>query len=44
MPSFLFIELLCHDVRNLHHRRQELIPTSASYFPRLFQIRHNLTV
>ncbi len=24
MPSFLFVELSWHDVRDLHHRRKEL--------------------
>ncbi len=25
VPSFLFVELLCHHLAYLHHRRQELI-------------------
>ncbi len=44
MPSFLFVELSRHHLRNLHHGRQELIFTPAGQLPRLFQIRHNLAV
>ncbi len=34
MPSFLFVELSCYHLRNLHHRGKELIFTSATDLPR----------
>ena len=41
MPSFLFVELSCYHLRNLHHGRQELIFTSAGQLPRPFEVGHN---
>ncbi len=44
MPSFLFVELSRHHLRNLHHNACQLILTPASDLPYPFQVGHNLTV
>ncbi len=44
MPSFLFVELSRYHLRYLHHRGKELILTPTGQLPRLFKIRHDLTV